>query len=67
MLLNKQCKDLLQDFPGVEIMNGPRCTNRVADRMAKTCRSDVIASFDLEYFEQPPVFVMDVSLEDKPT
>ncbi|XP_056697347.1 uncharacterized protein [Spinacia oleracea] len=60
--LTNQCRDLLRDLPDVEVVFAPRSTNKVADRLAKMCRTDVIDRPNLVYFEHPPGYVMDVIL-----
>ncbi|XP_056690476.1 uncharacterized protein [Spinacia oleracea] len=64
--LTNQCRDLLRDLPDVEVVFAPRSTNKVADRLAKMGRTDVIDRPNLVYFEHPPGYFMDVILEDKP-
>lgn len=54
------------EMNGCKVEFASRHTNKVADRLAKVCLTDVIGSFNLEYFEQTPGFVADVFWEDKP-
>lgn len=48
------CRDRLAVMTGVELEYGQRTTNKVADRMAKLGRTDVITSYNILTFEHPP-------------
>lgn len=63
--VTNHCKDLLRDLPGVELEFAPRCTNKMAYRMAKMCRTNEINRPKLMYFELHLGYVVNVILEDK--
>lgn len=60
------CRDIMMRITDSSLEYAPRITNKVADRMARVCRTELIASYNLISYELPPGFVSDVLLEDRP-
>lgn len=53
-------------IPGIRVEHGGRTANKVADFLAKMCRTNSDHSYNRLILEQVPDFVMAVILEDKP-
>lgn len=65
-IIVQQCRDLLTEMQDIELKFEARGTNQVADRMARMCRTDVIANYNLCSIEQAPEFVLDLLMEEMP-
>ncbi|XP_056695204.1 uncharacterized protein [Spinacia oleracea] len=62
----KKCRDLCTRMTDIRLEFEARKTNRVADRLAKLCRTDVMSDYNLCIIEQAPKSVSEVLMEDRP-